>query len=134
MSDYRNRGHQHGEAFMLMNYACQCGHREIIWNSRDGVTPFATGCPDCGECKLQHVDWGRDVYAPDHALHHGQQYWRDGTPDEAEAIMRDRIVRLRSSYPVGPEREAELIRIARDETSGEFPNQERPKRGGGRYA
>ena len=32
--------HNHKEAYMLMNYRCECGHHELIWNSRDGVTPF----------------------------------------------------------------------------------------------
>lgn len=122
-------GHDHGEAFMLMTYACKCGHRETIWNSRDGVTPFCMGCPSCGEMSLQHIDWRSDVYAPDHKPHRGQRFWRDGTPDEAEAIMRRRIERMRDSYPTTPEREAELIRMSRDGTASEFqkgwPNIER---------
>jgi len=35
--------HRHAEAFKLMIYACSCGHRETIWNSRDGVTPAVAG-------------------------------------------------------------------------------------------
>jgi len=41
-------GHRHVEAFCLMHYACDCGHHEVIWNSRDGVTPFTAPCPSCG--------------------------------------------------------------------------------------
>jgi hypothetical protein len=110
----REHGHKHGEAFMLMAYACVCGHRETIWNSRDGVTPFGTGCPSCGKPELRHVEWQRDVYAPDHKLHRGQRFWRDGTPDEAEAIMRRRIEMLKDKFPIEPERAARLIQSARD--------------------
>lgn len=113
MSTATQRGHSHGEAFMLMTYACECGHRETIWNSRDGVTPFCMNCPSCGGSTLRHVDWQRDVYAPDHKLHKGQRFWRDGTPDEAERIMRRRIYLMRDQYPCTPEKEVELIRGAR---------------------
>lgn len=115
------RGHQHGEAFMLMQYACKdCGHRETIWNSRDGVTPFGCSCPSCGKTLL-HTEWQRDVYAPNHKLNKGQGFWRDGTPDEAEAIMRRRIEQMRDKYPCTPEKEAELIKMAREGgDSGEF--------------
>jgi hypothetical protein len=80
--------YQHKEAFCLMTYACKCGHRERIWNSRDGVTPFAAQCPSCDDGIMQHVDWALDRRAVEHKLRPGQKFWRDGTPDEAEAIMR----------------------------------------------
>lgn len=110
----RDFGHNHGEAFMLMAYACECGHREVIWNSRDGVTPFGATCPSCGKPSLRHVDWQRDVYAPDHKLHKGQRFWRDGTPDEAEAIMRRRIEMMKDRYPLEPGQAERLIREARE--------------------
>lgn len=106
--------HQHAEAFNLMTYACKCGHREVIWNSRDGVTPFGLNCPSCGSATLRHVDWQCDVYAPYHKLHRGQRFWRDGTPDEAEAIMKRRIELMRSSHPCSPGMAARLIREARE--------------------
>lgn len=86
----KEHGHTFGEAFMLMWYACDCGHRERIWNSRDGVTPFALMCPSCaGEMgTLRHIAWQWDKYAPDHKPHPGQRFFRDGTPDEAQAIMQ----------------------------------------------
>lgn len=113
--------HKHGEAFMLMTYACKCGHRETIWNSRDGATPFCTGCPSCcgGMSPLQHVQWSRDTYAPDHRPHLGQRFWRDGTPEDAEMIMRRRIEALRFEYPITPEHEDELLAYARN-GDGEF--------------
>lgn len=125
----QERGHSHGEAFMLMTYACGCGHRETIWNSRDGVTPFCLGCPSCGQLSLQHINWKRDVYAPDHKPHRGQRFFRDGTPDEAEAIMRRRIASMKDRYPLSPEDEERLIKESRDGTASEFqkgwPNVER---------
>lgn len=37
------------EAYVVMIYRCRkCAHRERIWNSRDGVTPFLVDCRRCG--------------------------------------------------------------------------------------
>lgn len=115
--------HRHGEAFMLMTYACDnCGHREVIWNSRDGVTPFGTDCPSCGGPSLLHVEWQRDVYAPFHKLHRDQRFWRDGTPDEAEAIMRRCLEAAKgSSFEPSEEQAQELIQAVRDGSIGDFP-------------
>lgn len=112
-------GHLHGEAFMLMWYECSCGHRERIWNSRDGVTPFGCGCPSCGGT-MKHRYFGADEYAPKYNLLTGQRFWRDGTPDEAEAIMRRRIEKLRDNYPLNPGDEERLISEARSGEGNEF--------------
>lgn len=113
--DTESKKHSHGEAFMLMTYACKCGHQEVVWNSRDGVTPFGMGCPSCGRASLQHVNWKGDVYAPGHKLHRHQRFWRDGTPDEAEQIMRRRIEKSKgTAYECPPDHAAELIKSARD--------------------
>ena len=116
-----SRGHTFGEAFMLMQYACKdCGHRETIWNSRDGVTPFGCGCPSCGQI-MNHVNWPQDIYAPNHTLHLHQKFWRDGTPDEAEAIIRKRIEQMRGKYPCTPEEEEALVASVRaGKDGGEF--------------
>lgn len=95
--------YNHGEAFMLMQYSCQklrCGHYEIIWNSRDGVTPFAAQCPSCGQPSLQHVNWRGDVRAPEHKLHKWQRFWRDGTSAEAVAIIQRRIDRMKPPHDI----------------------------------
>lgn len=115
-------GHTHGEAFMLMAYACdKCCHRETIWNSRDGVTPFGTRCPSCGESSLRHENWPDDVYAPNHKPHKGQRFWRDGTPDEAEAIMRRRFESMKDQWPITPDYAEELVRKAREGSlTGDF--------------
>ena len=56
----------HREAFALMTYACKHGCREVIWNSRDGVTPFGTLCRIEGHGMMQHVDWQNDKRDPMH--------------------------------------------------------------------
>lgn len=128
------RGHQHAEAFCLMTYTCDgkvtgaaigdgysratrslgCGHREVFWNSRDGVTPFAVSCPSCGG-DLRHMHWQTDMYAPNHKPHYGQGVWRDGTPDEAEMIIRQRVEQMRGTqYTLSAERLALLIATVRN--------------------
>ena len=48
---------KHEEAHALMIYQCQsCGFPEVIWNSRDGVTPFSVGCPKCKKT-MHHIAW-----------------------------------------------------------------------------
>jgi hypothetical protein len=113
--------HIYAEAFKLMTYGCACGHREVIWNSRNGVTPFCIGCPSCGQMTLQHVDWPRDVHAPSHVLHKGQRFFRDGTPDEAEAIMRRRIEMTKDGpYALAYGDAEDLVRQCRDGETSEF--------------
>lgn len=92
----------HKEAFMLMQYQClKCSAIEIIWNSRDGVTPFSgPSCrsegfrPDenCGE-ETRHINWDRDVYAPDYKPQVGERIWRDGTLDMMRDIKRRMVER-----------------------------------------
>lgn len=112
-------GHKHGEAFMLMWYGCKCGHRERIWNSRDGVTPFGIGCPSCGEI-ANHINWGLDEYAPDYKPKHGQRFFRDGTVGEAVTIMERRIESMKEQYPLEPGQREEIMREVRETGGGEF--------------
>lgn len=109
--------HQHKEAFCLMWYACKCGHAERLWNSRDGVTPFGgIPCPSCGG-DLRHEDWHLDTYAPDHKPHEGQRYFRDGTAEEAVAIIERRIARYADTGLPMPEEIAQrLLQAARTQT------------------
>lgn len=57
-------------AYCLMIYKCShCKHMEILWNSRDGVTPFTVDCRCCKELSMQHILWNEDTlvgesYAP----------------------------------------------------------------------
>lgn len=112
--------YQHAEAFCLMNYACDCGHREVIWNSRDGVTPFGLACPSCGNSTLFHVEFKRDDRQPQHKPYPGQRYFRDGTPDEAVAFIEQRIAQFAAQgYPVPDEIKESLLSDARN-TTGEW--------------
>jgi hypothetical protein len=70
---------------------------------------------------MAHVEWRRDECVPDHKLAKGQRFWRDGTPDEAEAIMRRRIEKSKGGrWEVPADYVDELIAAARNETEGEF--------------
>ena len=72
-----NNTYKHVEAFCLMNYECEaCGHRQVIWNSRDGVTPFTTSCEKCGKAAT-HVRFNEDKRVPNHVLQPGDLYFDD---------------------------------------------------------
>lgn len=61
----KNGGYLHAEAYCLMTYACKsCGFGEVIWNSRDGVTPFGIDCRSCGG-EARHINWRSDQRKPD---------------------------------------------------------------------
>lgn len=101
---------QHPEGYALMWYGCECGHRERIWNSRDGVTPFGLRCPSCGSLTLRHVDWGQDVFAPTHVLTPGQRFFRDGTADDAIKFIELRIRKFAEAGEPIPTEVAESLR------------------------
>ena len=114
----------HGEAFCLMTYQCQkCGNREIIWNSRDGVTPFITTCyiEGCGG-ESQHVNWGSDVCKPDTLPMPGQRFWRDGTDEEAREIIGRRVRSAPQYIPENVTAEQFIDEISKDVggSEGEF--------------
>lgn len=93
-SEAQRAGHSHPEAFCLMWYKCRlCGHMERYWNSRDGVTPFGTICPSCGDSSVIHVHWGEDKYAPTHKPHLGQRVWVSMTKERATKFAQRAIDR-----------------------------------------
>jgi hypothetical protein len=72
----------HGEAFCLMTYRSDDGtEEEIIWNSRDGVTPFVITLRSGKEAR--HIDWQRDRRVPDHTPPAGTRIFVDLTDDAA---------------------------------------------------
>lgn len=92
MRQKTSRGHAHAEAFCLMRYECRdCEHGEVIWNSRDGVTPFTIRCPVCGTSEMVHVDWADDEYAPDHVPEPGQGVWIGFPPELRRPMAAARI-------------------------------------------
>lgn len=115
-------GHAHGEAFALMQYECQsrsnpfgskvgCGNVEIIWNSRDGVTPFGVDCRACGG-EATHVRWAQDVYAPDHTPELGSRMFVDLTPDRRRSLARKTAERYWETYPPSREQFATVDDLA----------------------
>jgi hypothetical protein len=77
--------HQHQEAFALMKYRADDRHlEEILWNSRDGVTPFTLSMRDGSSGT--HVDWRNDEYAPDHQPQIGDRIFVDLTVARAHEI------------------------------------------------
>lgn len=121
------RGYLHGEAYMLMIYECRvCGGREFIWNSRDGVTPFGISCRNaaCNEQEMGspmlHIAWQADKRLPAFTPWRGMRIFRDGTLEEARAIMRRRIESCRGTeYACSPEQAEELLARVSDQ-DGEF--------------
>lgn len=91
-----------------MIYQCEeCGGTEILWNSRDGVTPFIIDCKhkDCdGEAK--HVNWNSDKFAPNHKPEKGDRVFITMSPDKAANYVRNRNY----SYPgVEPPTKLQII-------------------------
>lgn len=68
----------HGEAYCLMFYECDegCCH-ELIWNSRDGVTPFVISSRRGHQ--MMHTNWGLDVCIPEHKPCRGERIFVDAT-------------------------------------------------------
>lgn len=92
---------KHREAYCLMNYRCEaCGAEEVLWNSRDGVTPFSIPCISCGADSLTgmtHVHFERDRLAPLYSPRPGQRYFADMSPERARAAANrnaDRLVSM----------------------------------------
>lgn len=117
---------RHKEAFALMWYACPCGHRERIWNSRDGVTPFGgLLCTSCGGKGLErhglsHIDFHLDEYAPDHKLQVGQLFFRDGTAADSIDIIERRIAALAKMGQPVPDNVASALRCDAINQTGEW--------------
>ena len=82
--------HVHGEAFNLMVYVSDDGQTgELIWNSRDGVTPFIVHSRDGVE--MTHVDWQSDVYAPRFRPPPGMRIFVDMTQEMAMKAALERV-------------------------------------------
>ena len=80
---------KHPETFCLMEYVCEsCRAREILWNSRDGVTPFIIKCRYCGKL-ARHERWHLDVRIEDFCPHPGQRVFV-GKPQQPQCVIWDR--------------------------------------------
>lgn len=98
--------YRHGEAFCLMEYRCEKEpiHREIIWNSRDGVTPFLVGCRLC-KSLMQHVNWQSDKPEPTYLPHVGQRMFVDLSEERALKLAQQQVESLweHPEYPMKSE-------------------------------
>lgn len=96
--------YSHAEAFALMQYRDkETGEIELIWNSRDGVTPFIV-LSRAGN-HSQHVNWRGDERKPDHVPEIGDRIFVDLTMEVAVEFQRKRFAgspemaeRLRDHY------------------------------------
>lgn len=87
----RQRGQQHGEGYCLMEYRSKDGaHSELIWNSRDGVTPFIVHSQD-GQIEMMHVNWQNDKYLPNYKPKAGERIFVDLTPEKAREYAARRV-------------------------------------------
>lgn len=78
------RRYEHAEAFCLMIYVADDGEREVIWNSRDGVTPFMLQLRSGKEAR--HINWPGDRRVPDHRPQPGDRVFVDLTRDKHRAL------------------------------------------------
>lgn len=85
--------HKHAEAYHLMTYTADdgSGAQEVIWNSRDGVTPF-TLTLQTGQVAT-HTNWADDVYAPAHKPKPEDRIFIDLTPARAQVQARAALAR-----------------------------------------
>lgn len=93
----------HGEAFMRMRYQCDANprHWEIVWNSRDGVTPFIIDCRVCKE-QASHVNWSGDERDVAYVPEIGTRVFIDLSREAAEEAARKRVVEYwhHPTYPM----------------------------------
>lgn len=86
----RSRGHVHGEAWCLMAYRADDGtETEVVWNSRDGVTPFVITLRSGKQAT--HVAWGNDVRKPDYRPTIGDRIFIDLTLERARELAAERV-------------------------------------------
>jgi hypothetical protein len=79
--------YRHAEAFCLMTYRADDGtEEEVIWNSRDGVTPFVIDLRS-GKPAI-HVGWHLDRCVPDYVPPSGSRIFVDLTEDTARQRAR----------------------------------------------
>jgi hypothetical protein len=87
--DPETHQYNHAEAFCLMLYHCQpSGKTVLVWNSRDGVTPF---CMHLDGREYQHINWRSDRQLPEFQMTQGHLFFRDTTLEESVYFALRRI-------------------------------------------
>jgi hypothetical protein len=93
----RAHQYQHVEAFCIMTYKCTnplCGRVEVLWNSRDGVTPFTIGCSACHGI-MEHVYWDMDRRDLNYAPRDDQRVFIDMTEKHKRAYAEALLAQVR---------------------------------------
>lgn len=104
------RPHVQAEAFCLMKYKSRVSDAfELVWNSRDGVTPFGIRLRN-GE-EAEHVEWQRDQYLPNYVPAVGDRVFVDMTPEAALTIAKKNVALYRKQLAERPENELTPIPI-----------------------
>ena len=81
----------HNEAYCVMQYESDDGKTtELLWNSRDGVTPFCVTAKD-NETTLQHVRWGEDKREPFYQPEPGMRCFVDLTKERAQQLAKESV-------------------------------------------
>lgn len=120
----------HKEAFCLMYYESKAKNGFMVWNSRDGVTPF-TVFEDGVE--YNHTHWFLDRrlvpeipqhmdYLNRHILLPGHRIFRDTTPEEAREYAIKRLASAKgTAYEVeeGSEKYSQLLESLTKDFTGE---------------
>jgi hypothetical protein len=96
-SEYR-----HPEAFCLMTYCEVTGEKdeinetcekEVLWNTRDGVTPFFIG--NKAETRsMKHIDWSGDVRKKDHIPQPGDRVFMDLSKEDYIAYTKLKVDKM----------------------------------------
>lgn len=87
-----NNQYQHAEAYCLMRYRDEVtGKIEVIWNSRDGVTPM--GVRSRTGNMSTHVEWNLDRRDPYHVPEVGDRIFVTMTPLRARALAAQNVER-----------------------------------------
>ena len=107
------------EGFDLMLYKCEkCLTIEVLWNSRDAVTPFCINCIQC-DGMMQHAHWQLDVKKPDFKPPKGTRIFVTLTQKRCEELTRQRVDRMwdTGKYPMKEgwnTKEEAVIALSRD--------------------
>lgn len=87
-----NKEYKHREAFCLMRYRSDDGtEEEIIWNSRDGVTPFVITLRSGKQAT--HVNWNADFCNPRYEPKPDERIFVDLTQERAIEYARKNLQR-----------------------------------------
>lgn len=117
--------YNHAEAFCLMRYQCnKCNVVEIIWNSRDGITPMTVGCRKCTDGALTHTNWGADKRLPQYVPKEGQLVFVNMPEDKLRKFVTEHaeLVWDMMKEDADCTKEEEIERVVKDEIKFDIPD------------